>query len=189
MAIAVNQFLDKLTTNQVRTTNMFEMEVSSGYSDVDAVLKDITMYGQGFQLPSRTQNYADVGFKGFMVPVPTNLVFEQDHTITVNADANGDFRRAFLAWAAKVADPDIEGGSVFAGDRRVNNSSIIRIRLLDNDMTSVAETYKMVGVKIASVGQMQVSNNDANISTFDVTFKSIYWSIESANVGALTDTK
>lgn len=76
MAIAVNQFLDKLTTNQVRTTNMFEMEVSSGYSDVDAILKDITMYGHGFQLPSRTQNYADVGFKGMMIPVPTNLVFE-----------------------------------------------------------------------------------------------------------------
>lgn len=56
-------------------------------------------------------------------------------------------------------------------------------------MTSVAETYKLVGVKVASVGQLQVSNNDANISTFDVTLKSIYWAIESANVGSLTDTK
>ena len=62
-----------------------------------------------------------------MVPVPTVMKMEQDHTITVRADTNGEIRRGFLAWAAKVADPDIEGGSVFAGDRRLNNSSVVRL--------------------------------------------------------------
>jgi hypothetical protein len=45
MARALNEFLNKLSTNQIRTTNMFELYITSGYSDVDAVLKDITMYG------------------------------------------------------------------------------------------------------------------------------------------------
>jgi len=54
MAIALNEYLNKLTTNQVRTTNMFELEVSSGYSEIDSILQSITMYGQGFNLPSRT---------------------------------------------------------------------------------------------------------------------------------------
>jgi len=124
-----------------------------------------------------------------MVPVPTNLTYEQDHEITINADANGELRRAFLAWMGKVADPDITGGSVFTGDRRVNNSAIIRVKLLDNDMMSVSEVYKMIGVKIASVGQLQVSNQDASVSTFTVTFKSIYWEIESAANGGLTEQK
>lgn len=48
MAKALNEFLNKLSTNQIRTTNMFEMYVTSGYSDVDKVLQNITMYGQGF---------------------------------------------------------------------------------------------------------------------------------------------
>lgn len=103
-----------------------------------------------------------------MVPVPTVMKMEQDHTITVRADTNGEIRRGFLAWAAKVADPDIEGGSVFAGDRRLNNSSVVRLQLLDNDMSSVAEVYKLIGVKVASVGPLQMSNSDASVATFEV---------------------
>jgi hypothetical protein len=55
------------------------------------------------------------------------MKMEQQHSITVRADADGELRRGFLAWAAKVADPDIEGGSVFAGDRRLNGSSVVRL--------------------------------------------------------------
>lgn len=106
------------------------------------------MYVDGFAAPNRTQEYVDVGFKGFTVPVPTVMKMEQDHTLTVRADTNGEIRRGFLAWAAKVADPDIEGGSVFTGDRRLNNSSVVRLQLLDNDMMAVAEVYKLIGVKV-----------------------------------------
>lgn len=174
MAIPLNKFLNALSTNQIRTTNMFEMFITTGYSEIDAILANITMYGQNISVPSRTTNYADVSFKGMSVPVPTNQQFEQQHSMTVNADANGEIRRAFLAWQAKTWDPDIEGGSVFTGDRRLNTGSIIRINLLDNDMETIAETYKLIGVRIESVGALQVSNTDASISTFDVSFRSVY---------------
>lgn len=88
--------------------------------------------------------------------------------MTVNADAAGQIRRAFLAWQGKTWDPDIEAGSVFAGDRRLNTGSVIRACLLDNDMESIAETYIFKCVRIASVGELQVSNVDANVSTFEV---------------------
>lgn len=168
MAIPLINFLNQISTNQIRTTNMFEMTITSGYNDVDKVLANITMYGQGFSLPTRSQDFAEVAFKGYPVPVPTVMKMEQDHTITINADVDGELRRAFLAWAGKVSDPAISDGSVFTGDRRVNNKSIIRIHLLDNNMKDVSETYKMIGVKIMSVGNLQVSNTDANVSTFDV---------------------
>lgn len=184
MARALNEFLNKLTTNQIRTTNMFELYITSGYSDVDAVLKDITMYGQGFEIPSRTTSYADVSFKGYAFPIPTNQQMTNEHSMTVNADANGEIRRAFLAWQSKTWDPDIEGGSILKGDRRLNTGSIMRINLLDNDMETISESYKLVGVRIADVGALTVSNTEASVSTFTVSFRSTYWQIEKGSVNA-----
>lgn len=184
MAKALVQFLNQLSTNQVRTQNMFEMFVTSGYDDVDAVLENITMYGTGFTLPNRTLEHTEIAFKGYPVPVPTVTKMEQDHSLTVNADANGEIRRAFLAWQGHCSDPAISEGSVFTGDRRVNTNGIIRIQLLDNDMMTVSETYKMIGVRIASVGGLAVSNSDSSVSTFEVGFKSIYWEIEQGSIHA-----
>lgn len=189
MAKALVSFLNQLSTNQVRTQNMFELYVTSGYADVDAALENITMYGTGFTLPNRTLEHAEVGFKGYPVPVPTITKMEQDHTITINADANGELRRAFLAWQGHCSDPAISEGSVFTGDRRVNTNGVIRIHLLDNDMMTVSEIYKLIGVRIASVGGVQVSNTDSSVSTFEVGFKSIYWEIEQGSIhaGAFTN--
>lgn len=130
----------------------------------------------------RTTNYAEVSFKGYAVPIPTNEQMGNEHSMQVYADANGELRRAFLAWQAKTWDPDIEGGSVFAGDRRLNTGSVIRIHLLDNDMESISEVYKMVGVRIGEVGALTVSNTDASVSQFSVSFRSVYWQIEKDTV-------
>ena len=56
-------------------------------------------------------------------------------------------------------------------------------------MTDVAEVYKLVGVKVASVGPLQMSNSEANIATFEVQLKSIYWEIENSTNGALVGQK
>lgn len=189
MAKALNEYLNRLSTNQVRTTNMFEMYITTGFSDIDAVLANITMYGQGFELPTRTTNYSDVSFKGYAFPIPTSQGMQTEHSMTVNADANGEIRRAFLAWQSKTWDPDIEGGSILKGDRRLNTGSVIRIHLLDNDMESISEVYKMVGVRISDVGALTVSNVDASVSQFTVNFRSIFWQIEKGTVkaGALAE--
>ena len=189
MAKPLNEYLNRLSTNQVRTTNMFEMYITTGFSDIDAVLANITMYGQNMSIPSRSTEYSTVSFKGMAIPIPTTQTFEQDHSMTVNADANGEIRRAFLAWQSKTWDPDIEGGSVFAGDRRLNTGSIVRIHLLDNDMETVSEIYKLIGVRVASVGPLTVSNVDSSVSTFEVSLKSVYHQIEKGTVkaGAFSD--
>jgi hypothetical protein len=192
MAYSVQNFLSEVSQNGLRTSNLFEMEVTSGYSDVDDVLKPITMYGNGFSLPTRTQNFNQVQFKAFPTQIPSNFVMEQNHTITVKADANGQIRRAFLAWASKVTDPAISDGSLFAGDKRPRFDGVIRIKLLDaTDGTTVTEIYKLIGVQVNTVGNLQVSNEDANVSTFDVQFISQYWEIEAGSAlrGAFTNQK
>lgn len=75
------------------------------------------------------------------------------------------------------------------GDRRLNAQSSIRIHLFGSDFKTVNEIYKMVGVKIASVGPMTMSNTGAEVCTFTVSFRSTYWFIEKAIEGALTNQK
>lgn len=183
MAKSLLNFLTEIQNQGVRTSNMFEIEISSGYPEVDMLLENITMWGKNFTLPKRTQEFADVNFKGYPIPVPTKMTMEREHTMTVNADAEGVIRRAFLLWQSMVTDPAISDGSLFAGDKRPPANSYIRIRLLDQDMENVTETYKMVGVSITDVNGYQLSNDDANVATFDVGFKSVYWEIESFSGG------
>lgn len=179
MAKSLLNFLSETQTNGIRTSNMFELEISSGYSEVDSLLQNITMYGQGFEIPERTQNFANVSFKGYPIPIPTTLQMGTTHSFSVNADIDGVIRRAFLLWAGMVTDPAISSGSLFAGEKRPPSSSFVRIKLLGQDMETVVETYKLVGVSVSSVGSLSVSNADASVSTFSVGLQSIYWEIEN----------
>lgn len=191
MAHALQKFLDAANSNTVRANNQWELDATSGYADIDKVLEKAVMFGQGFQLPNRTLEFASVHYKGaeFANLVPTTMKWETEHTVTIVADVNGEYRRAFLAWQGKVINPDISGGSKFEGDRSINNKSLIRVHLLDKDNETVVETYKFYNVKISSVGGIALTYEGGDKATFDVTFKSTYWEIEKANNGALTNQK
>ena len=190
MAKSLDQFIQQIkTAGGIRTSNMAEIEVSTGYPEIDAQLENITMYAESFELPTRTQEYNDVPFKAYPVPVASRMIMGQDHSMNIRADTDGAIRRAFLAWQAKVANPAIAKGSLFEGDRRPNEGSVMRVRLLANDMSKTAEVYKIVGVKVNEVGALTVSNTDSNVAVFPVTLKSIYWEIEDGTVadGAFKD--
>lgn len=147
------------------------------------------MFGNNFTLPERGQEYAPVYYKGYEMQnlVPVRMTMQQEHTMTVKCDTNGEYRRAFLAWQGKVINPDIEGGSLFEGDRGVNEKSIIRVDLFDKDNETVIETIKFYNVRIKNVGPVTLTYDGGEVATFEVTFGSIYWKIEAAKNGALTD--
>ena len=67
-------------------------------------------------------------------------------TMQVIADINGEHRRLFLRWMNYVMNADISGGSVFEGNRGVNEKSTIRIRLFDKYNKDVVETYRFYNV-------------------------------------------
>lgn len=191
MAVNLQDFLGQVNKNGgIRTQNLFELYVSSGYPDVDEVLSKITMYGQNFEIPARNLEYNTVGFKAYDVPIPGKFSMTQEHEITVNADMDGEIRRAFLAWQGKTVNPAISDGSLFEGDRNINLGSVIRVHLLGNN-GQVSEIYKLLGVKIRNVGPLTVSNTEAGVSTFTTSFSSIYWEIESGSVanGSFKDQK
>lgn len=191
MAVNLQEFLGQVNKNGgIRTQNLFELYVSTGYPEIDEVLSKITMYGQNFEIPARKIDYNLVGFKGFDVPIAGKFSMTQEHEFTVNADMDGEIRRAFLAWQGKTVNPAITDGSLFEGDRNLNLGSVIRIHLLGNN-GQVSEIYKLIGVKMNNVGPLTVSNTESGVSTFPVSVESLFWEIESGSVanGAFKDQK
>lgn len=188
MATSVEDFIVAATADNIRCNNQFEIEATSGITEVDNVLKTAVMFGDNLAIPGRQLNYADVSYKGFAMPlVPTNLTMDNDHTMTIKCDIEGSYRRAFLAWMNSVMNADIEGGSVFEGDRGVNDQSIIRIKLFSKDNKTVNEVYKFFNVRISNVGAVELSYDGGAVATFQVGFRSTYWTIETATEGAITN--
>ena len=46
MARSLAQFLAAATSDTIRCTNTFEIEASSGYADIDAILEKTLLFGQ-----------------------------------------------------------------------------------------------------------------------------------------------
>lgn len=191
MAHPLSEFLQAATSDTIRCTNTFEIEASSGYSDVDSVIQKVTLFGQNITIPERSVEYSPVSFKGYEVPnlVPTRMVMQNEHTMSVLADINGEHRRLFLRWMNHVMNADIEGGSLFEGYRGVNEKSTIRIRLFDKYNKDVVETYKFWNVAIKSVGNIQLDYNGGEAAKFDVGFVSSFWQIENPKEGAFKDQR
>lgn len=132
-----------------------------------------------------------MSFKGYEIPnlVPTRMTMGNEHTMSVLADIDGTNRRAFLRWMNHVMNADLAGGSLFEGDRGVNEKSIVRIRLFAKDNKTVTETYKFYNVAITSVGNISLDYNGGDVAKFEVGFKSSWWELEEAKDGAFTDQK
>lgn len=191
MATSIEEFLNAASSNTIRANNQWEAVFTSGYNEIDAVLEKAVMFGKNFEIPNRTIDYASVHYKGFEMAniVPTKMSMGNEHTVTIQADVDGQYRRAFLAWQGKVMNPAISDGSVFEGDRSVNEKSIVRINLLGADNKTVVETYKFYNVRVTNVGPISLTYEGGDVATFDVVFKSTYWELESAKNGALLGQK
>lgn len=115
MARSVADFLAQATADNIRSTNTFEIEATSGYADVDAVLDKMMIYGQNITIPERGIEYSPVSFKGYEIPnlVPVRMTMGNEHSMSVLADIDGTNRRVFLRWMNHVMDADLAGGSLF----------------------------------------------------------------------------
>lgn len=189
MAHSLQEFLNAVNSDTIRCTNQFQITIVTGYSDLDQEIENTLLYGQSFSVPQRSQEYAEVAFKGYSMPlVPTRMTMEQEHAMTVLDDVNGTNRRLFIAWMGKVMNPAISEGSLFEGDRGVSQSTI-RLELFDKDNKTIIQTYKFYGVQVGSVGNTSLTYDGGDKSTFDVSFKSIYWNMEETKKGAFLDQK
>ena len=191
MAYAINEFLAQATADNIRVTNQFEVHATSGYSDVDELLDKIMLFGSTFSIPSRSIEYASVSFKGYEIGnlVPTKLVMENEFSLKLYEDIDGTHRRAFLRWMNHVINADLAGGSVFEGDRGVNDKAMLRLHLFAKDNKTISQIYKFYNVQVADVGNVSLDWSGGDAASFEVKFKSTWWEIEEAKNGSLTDQK
>ena len=83
-----------------------------------------------------------------------------------------------LKWMSTVSNPALTDGSIMEGDKKINTTSNIRMIFFKDDMKTVAEIYKLVGCTPSSVGTIDLSNESADISTFDVELTFQYFELE-----------
>ena len=73
MARPILDFINILQQRGMRIQNMWEAEIVTGYSDIDAKLKNITFFIEDFTAPARKQEVVDIAFKGYPLKVPSKM--------------------------------------------------------------------------------------------------------------------
>ena len=178
----LSEAITEFNQDQVRIQTMYEISFDTGIESITERLQRMQIYGNGFTLPDRTVNFDNLQYRAYNIPIPTNLEMGQDHDVTVYADVRGDLRRAMLDWQAACLNPDITHGSYFQSNRRPTRlgpgdgqQPSIQVNLLAPDFQTVMESTLIYGTRVTKVGGLELSNTGATISTFTVSFKSVYW--------------
>ena len=177
------QALNQYNSDQVMTQNMWFIKFYN-VPNGDIICRS-QIYGKGFTVPSRTNNFESVQYRGYEIPTPTTIAMNNSHSIDIVADSAGQLRNAFLQWQAHALDPTIlTQGTSFAADRRPTagvGAASVRVTLLAPDMITAMTVVDIYGVRVESVGDITLSNEGGSIATFSVGLKSVFWEIQQGN--------
>jgi hypothetical protein len=174
----LKSFLALVQERGAQTTNMYELEINTGLKAVDDYLAYLTMMSDGFKAPGLGIKYEGLPFRGVPIQIPTNPEIDQDFSMKIWCDVSGKARQAFHLWQNSIIDMDFEAGSYLGGNRRPPQSSTIRLKLLKDDMKTVAEIVTLHGVSIGKVGEVQYTNDAGGIARFEVSGKFAWPSYE-----------
>ena len=94
MSIPFTAFTSEVQQKNVRTQNMFALELNTGLTAVDEAFANLTLYVDGIASPSRSIKYSDLYFRGVPFPIPTNVIISQQASFNIWADMSGDAQRA-----------------------------------------------------------------------------------------------
>ena len=51
MARSLEDFLHSVNSDTLRVSNQFQINITTGYSDIDAMMEDTLLFGQSFSIP------------------------------------------------------------------------------------------------------------------------------------------
>lgn len=186
---SLNDFYNELKTVGVRLKNQFQMTITTGDASIDKIFENIVMYAKSAALPGREQETVPLAYMGYEFQVPTRMKMTQTMSMTVRADSDMALRNAFLKWMGKISNPDILGGSNGQGDKRLPAGGSVRLRLMDNKFEDVISTYLLSGAFPNKVGDVDLSNESAEVAEFEVGLTFQFWSIEEENTGKVPGVK
>jgi len=174
-------FYDQLQRNGVKLQHQFQLAIDvPSNRNVDTVLQRLTMYAQGAELPSRTQNFAEIQYLAYSFNVPSNMEMSNELTVTINCQKKLNIRHALLAWMNQISASDILGGGSGGGPKNLSTTDVIGtgfIYLMDDRFDDADFTYILEGLYPTNVGEAEVSNASADIVTFSASFKYQFWHV------------
>lgn len=184
---SLNSFLNEMKTKGLRKKNQFQIIITTGDNEIDKALENFTMWTNNAFVPHRQQQFIDVPYHGYPFKMPSIMVMEQETSLTVKCDGQGEMRRAFLAWQNKISNAAITDGSIGEGNKKIPDGSV-RILCFGDDEKTVIESYKLVGAAVSNVGPMEFSNDDAGAVTFELGLTFQYWELENT-IGKFNDIR
>lgn len=155
---SLKQFISTVDKFGIQVQNNFEVNFSG--------LQDITFFVQSVPVPSISQSFTEVYCDGRVYHVPTVADYEHDFSMTVLNDAQGYIYTAIADFIAQNAL------SMFTG-----NGYTMTLKAMTGDDNYKGALYTYKGVRFNSVGGVRYSQDGNNISTFDVSFKCVEYSV------------
>lgn len=175
---SLNTFFQNLIEKNARLKHQFQMYITTGIGSIDDAFKDVTMWAKSTAIPTLTQSTAEFPYLGVKFKIPTTFEFSQEITLEIVNDSDNTIRNGMLEWLNTVSNTDIIGGGSGEGVKTLPGASYIRLELYKPDLSTIVETYKLHGVFPQEVGELGVSNETPELSTFSAKFAYQFFEIE-----------
>ena len=140
--------------------------------EFDFAQKDFNFYAQGFTLPGRTIEQANVSFQGMTFRLPNNMTYTGTITLEVNSDEMMIVRSTCELWMNIYADL-IKGG----GGKKLIPNFKVAMQLLDSnlDQENIMKTYTIYGCWPSNVGDVAFGQDNTAIAKFPMTLVYQYY--------------
>lgn len=153
---------------------------SSGSSN-NFISEDELVYAKAAKVPARNITNQEAAYMGlkFNLPGVVDYPDSSNYSIEFYCDMESSLRSKFEDWSRTTFD-DINSTGNFA------NEGIIQLAQL-NSKLEVVQQYKLIGVTIRSVGEIEYSMAEGTgaVQTFPVTFAYHFYTLTGEETGGL----
>jgi len=150
--------------------------------------KNISLYAEGVNVPGRAQNKQTIKYLGYPFQFPTDMQVSELINMTVRCDGGvlgtgSLLRNAMFDWANSISNIPREDGLTLGtggGRKRLPTSTTkVEVKLLDETLTKIMETYTLHGAFPTSVGDMNMAAEAGAPATFELVFSYQYFTVKS----------
>lgn len=174
----LNTFFQTLIEKNARLQHQFQLQITAGLAAVDKAFEDVTMWAKSSSIPTLTQQTAEFPYLGVKFVVPTTFDFQREITLEIINDRDNTIRNGMLDWLNTISNTKILDGGSGEGPKTIPGTSKIRLQLYDPLLTTIVETYVLEGVFPGDVGELTVSNETPELSSFSAKFYYQFYHIE-----------
>ncbi len=181
---SLNDFYNLLSTTPPRLSHQYQVLLfppETINNKAKSILNNVSYFCTSATVPGRGLEVAELTYFGMKFSVPRIIKLENTIKLSFWTDRDSSLRNAMIDWSSVHANLDRKTGiqnSNLGGVKTIPSSSI-ELHLLNEQLDSVIEIYKLYGVFPTEVGSFEVKQEGADIVNFDVNFVYQYYTIDN----------